>query len=130
MPWSARCITWATSGLLNTGSSYLTGTNMVNLANCRRLGTRHGDYWHAYPPDAPRAVCGITRPIFAAADARHRPMCPRCQAYFQSGGDAVAVRSDAPRAQPLVTPADPEPQVELRIGGRHPVLYGDGRKVS
>ncbi len=102
----------------------------VDLANCRRLGTRYGHYWHAYPPDQLRAVCGITRPIFAAADARHRPMCPRCQVYFQSGGGARAVNPASANPEPVVTPADPEPQVELRIGGRHPGLYVDGRKVS
>ena len=81
------------------------GSTVVNLANCRRLGTRYGDFWHAYPPDQPRAVCGITRPIFPAANARHRPMCPRCATYFQNGGDAVADRAQVAASEPVVTAA-------------------------
>jgi hypothetical protein len=76
---------------------------MTRLENCRKLATRHGDYWHAYPPGADRAVCGLPKPIFPAHAIGHRPICPRCAAYFAGGGVAIAERADTAESEPVVT---------------------------
>lgn len=103
---------------------------MIKVDNCRRVATRHGEYWHAFPPGERTAVCGIAWPIFPARGTGHRDMCPRCRAFFAGGG--VAVEPAEREVGPLVVSpaAESEPKIELRLGGRRPGLYVDGVRID
>lgn len=58
----------------------------------------HGTYYHLFTAGAPVAICGLARPIWAAAKVGKRPLCPNCRAERDTMAEALRV-APGPAAQ-------------------------------